>query len=155
MKKLLFLTFLAICFAILLTSCGGNTKPNVGTINYRYTDITQTENVSEDQLVVGNTYYLYVTYDIKHMHGSSNYSFTSSVNFNDNAIITCVDSPADMTLNGNIININFSQKVGTEYTVVYKIDAKSAGTIRLSHSSLNNLSLDPEQVVITIVEEIS
>lgn len=60
-----------------------------------------------------------------------------------------------MTLNGNIININFSQKIGTEYTVVYKIDAKSAGTIRLSHSALDNLSFDPEQVVITIVEEIS
>ena len=155
MKKNLFLTLLVICFAVLLVSCGGSTSPNAGTINYRYTDITQTEAVSEDQLLVGNTYYLYVTYDIKHMHGSSNYSFTSSVNFNDNAIITCVDSPADMTLNGNIININFSQKVGTEYTVVYKIDAKSAGTIRLSHSALDNLSLDPEQVVIKIVEELS
>ena len=153
MKK--FYCIMALLLMLMLVSCENDTAPNVGFINYRYTDITQTENVSEDQLVVGNTYYLYVTYDIKHMHGSGNYSFTSSVNFNDNAIITCVDSPADMTLNGNIININFSQKIGTEYTVVYKIDAKSAGTIRLSHSSLNNLSLDPEQVVITIVEEIS
>lgn len=151
MKKLL--CVIAIILTLTLASCVGDTSPNIGTINYRYTDINQTEAVSEDQLLVGNTYYLYVTYDIKHMHGSSNYSFTSSVNFNDNAIITCVDSPADMTLNGNIININFSQKVGTEYTVVYKIDAKSAGTIRLSHSALDNLSLDPEQVVITIVEE--
>ena len=153
MKK--FYCIMALLLMLMLVSCENSTAPNVGTINYCYTDITQTENVSENQLLVGNTYYLYVTYDIKHMHGSSNYSFTSSVNFNDNAIITCVDSPADMTLNGNIININFSQKIGTEYTVVYKIDAKSAGTIRLSHSALDNLSLDPEQVVITIVEEIS
>lgn len=153
MKK--FYCIMALLLMLMLVSCENSTAPNVGNINYRYTDITQTENVSENQLLVGHTYYLYVTYDIKHMHGSSNYSFTSSVNFNDNAIITCVDSPADMTLNGNIININFSQKIGTEYTVVYKIDAKSAGTIRLSHSALDNLSLDPEQVVITIVEEIS
>ena len=153
MKK--YYCIMALLLMLMLVSCENSTAPNVGTINYRYTDIKQTENVSENQLLVGHTYYLYVTYDIKHMHGSSNYSFISSVNFNDNAIITCVDSPADMLLNGNIININFSQKIGTEYTVVYKIDAKSAGTIRLSHSALDNLSLDPEQVVITIVEEIS
>ena len=154
MRKKLSLMILAILMLFVITACDEGVQ-NVCVISYSYMNAEKTENVSENQILVGNTYYLYVTYDIKHMHGSSNYSFTSSVNFNDNTIITCVDSPADMTLNGNIININFSQKVGTEYTVVYKIDAKSAGTIRLSHSALDNLSLDPEQVVITIVEEIS
>ena len=154
MRKKLSLMILAILMLFVITACDEGVQ-NVCEIRYSYMNAEKTENVSENQLLVGHTYYLYVTYDIKHMHGSSNYSFTSSVNFNDNAIITCVDSPADMTLNGNIININFSQKIGTEYTVVYKIDAKSAGTIRLSHSALDNLSLDPEQVVITIVEEIS
>ena len=154
MRKKLSLMILAILMLFVITACDEGVQ-NVCEISYSYMNAEKTENVSESQILVGNTYYLYVTYDIKHMHGSSNYSFTSSVNFNDNTIITCVDSPADMTLNGNIININFSQKVGTEYTVVYKIDAKSAGTIRLSHSALDNLSLDPEQVVITIVEEIS
>lgn len=152
MKKLL--CIISIMLTLMLASCVGDTSPNAGTINYRYTNITQTEAAPEEQLLVGNTYYLYVTYDVKHIYGSSNYSFTSSVNFNDNAIITCVDSPADMVLNGNIININFSQKNGNEYTVVYKIDAKSAGTIRLSHSALDNLSLVPAEVVITIVEDV-
>ena len=154
MKKIICLIIAVSTLALCLASCNSTTVQNECEITYHYyVDAQKTEEVSEEQLLAGQVYYLFVNYKIEHVDGSKKYSFATLVNYNDNSIVTCINSPTSFSLDGNIIRISVDQEIGNEFEIVYKIDAKSAGNITIKHSAFENISFYIPQILISIKEK--
>ena len=154
MKKIICLIIAISTLVLCLASCNSSTVQNECEITYHYyLDAQKTEEVSEEQLLAGQVYYLFVNYKVKHVDGSKKYSFATSVNYNDNSIVTCINSPTSFSLDGNIIRISVDQEIGNEFEIVYKIDAKSAGDIIIKHSTFENISFYTTQILISIKEK--
>ena len=154
MKKRISLILLLAVLVACFVSCNSTTVQNECEITYHYyLDVQKTEEVSEEQLLAGQVYYLFVNYKVKHVDGSKKYSFATSVNYNDNSIVTCINSPTSFSLDGNIIRISVDQEIGNEFEIVYKIDAKSAGNITIKHSAFENISFYTPQILISIKEK--
>lgn len=111
-------------------------------------------NILVDKMVVGKSYYLYVTYSVDSKN-QNDFKFVSFINANDNILVSYEEgTSSSFIIVGNSLEVTYEGKTGNhQFEAVYEITTKSAGESYIKFKNCENIFFSPTQIYLLVEEE--